>query len=157
MAGMWQAMGQIWTDWCNADGRLEFGGVTAERVYMGGALSQPDNADWEDLVKLNGKNGLLQVMALLLWWGDYVGDGADERESRCEEKAGKGESSGVHTRLDKTSLVTDVLVHRESVPAAKFVRRSMRNEKRDEGPQTRAREYDLHHSGRTEDETGIVR
>ncbi|KAJ7711975.1 hypothetical protein B0H16DRAFT_1343059, partial [Mycena metata] len=49
----------------------------AERVYMGGALSQPDNADWEDLAKLNGKNGLLQVMALLLWWGDYVGDGAD--------------------------------------------------------------------------------
>ncbi|KAJ7763729.1 hypothetical protein B0H16DRAFT_1273481, partial [Mycena metata] len=49
----------------------------AERVYANGVLSRPEKADWEELAQMNGKNGLLQVMALLLWWGDYVGDGED--------------------------------------------------------------------------------
>ncbi|KAJ7016519.1 hypothetical protein C8F04DRAFT_902565, partial [Mycena alexandri] len=49
----------------------------AQRVYIDGALSKPDEADWEDLAKLNGKNGLMHIMATLLWWGDYVGDGED--------------------------------------------------------------------------------
>ncbi|KAF8196390.1 hypothetical protein K438DRAFT_1826188 [Mycena galopus ATCC 62051] len=48
-----------------------------ERMYSGGKLSRPEKTDWEPLVRLNGKNGLLQVMATLLWWGDHVGDGED--------------------------------------------------------------------------------
>jgi hypothetical protein len=31
-----------------------------------------DSLDWTSVVKLHGKNGLLQVMATLLWWGDTV-------------------------------------------------------------------------------------
>ncbi|KAJ7803341.1 hypothetical protein B0H14DRAFT_2184654, partial [Mycena olivaceomarginata] len=31
-----------------------------------------DSLDWTSVVKLHGKNRLLQVMATLLWWGDTV-------------------------------------------------------------------------------------
>jgi hypothetical protein len=48
-----------------------------ERVYAEGRLEQPNTADWEDMAQLHGKNGLMQVMAALLWWGDLVGDGED--------------------------------------------------------------------------------
>ncbi|KAJ7702610.1 hypothetical protein B0H14DRAFT_3527195 [Mycena olivaceomarginata] len=41
-----------------------------------------DQSELGTLLKLHGKNGLLQVMALLLWWGERVADGnpADVRE-----------------------------------------------------------------------------
>jgi hypothetical protein len=35
-------------------------------------LSCPTIADWSGMVKLHGRNGLLQVMASLLWWGEAV-------------------------------------------------------------------------------------
>ncbi|KAJ7113917.1 hypothetical protein C8R44DRAFT_594061, partial [Mycena epipterygia] len=50
----------------------------SERQRLGGMLSCPTEADWNTLSKVHGKNGLLQVMATLLWWGDCVGD---DRES----------------------------------------------------------------------------
>ncbi|KAJ7018491.1 hypothetical protein C8F04DRAFT_1277636 [Mycena alexandri] len=120
-----------------------------ERVYMGGALSQPNNADWEDLAKLNGKNGLLQVMALLLWWGDYVGDGADVFQFNDWTRAVQ-DVTWVLRQLETSGCITGEKVGvkrkrarakaaEESAPAAKVVRRSTRSEKRDEGPQTRAR------------------
>jgi hypothetical protein len=34
-----------------------------------------DRSELGTLLKLHGKNGLLQVMALLLWWGERVADG----------------------------------------------------------------------------------
>ncbi|KAF8214907.1 hypothetical protein K438DRAFT_1749022 [Mycena galopus ATCC 62051] len=40
----------------------------------GKTLDRPDIANWEDLAAMNGKNGLLLVMASLLWWGDRAGD-----------------------------------------------------------------------------------
>jgi hypothetical protein len=41
-----------------------------------------DRSDLAPLLRLHGKNGFLQVMALLLWWGERVADGnpADVRE-----------------------------------------------------------------------------
>jgi hypothetical protein len=41
-----------------------------------------DRSDWGPMLKLHGKNGLLQLMAALLWWGERVAGGnpADERE-----------------------------------------------------------------------------
>ncbi|KAJ6447891.1 hypothetical protein C8R45DRAFT_1135642 [Mycena sanguinolenta] len=46
-----------------------------ERVYADGELSRPDTVDWSTLAHLHGKNGLLMVMASLLWWGDHYADG----------------------------------------------------------------------------------
>ncbi|KAJ7438838.1 hypothetical protein B0H11DRAFT_1752413 [Mycena galericulata] len=45
----------------------------SDRKFVGGILTAPEEADWSDLSKLHGKNGMLQVMATLLWWGDKVG------------------------------------------------------------------------------------
>jgi hypothetical protein len=41
-----------------------------------------DRSDWAPMLKLHGKNGMLQIMVLLLWWGKRVADGspADARE-----------------------------------------------------------------------------
>ncbi|KAJ6538044.1 hypothetical protein B0H19DRAFT_962275 [Mycena capillaripes] len=38
----------------------------------GGVLLRPSDLDWSSLVKLHGRNGLLQVMASLLWWGEAL-------------------------------------------------------------------------------------
>ncbi|KAJ7727804.1 hypothetical protein DFH07DRAFT_702871, partial [Mycena maculata] len=34
--------------------------------------------DWDGMCLLYGRNGVLHVMATLLWWGDAVADGDDE-------------------------------------------------------------------------------
>ncbi|KAJ7077249.1 hypothetical protein C8R43DRAFT_910555, partial [Mycena crocata] len=47
------------------------------REWVGGTLSMPDDCDWGTIAKLHGRNGLLQGMASLLWWGDKVGKGKD--------------------------------------------------------------------------------
>ncbi|KAJ7767522.1 hypothetical protein DFH07DRAFT_736737, partial [Mycena maculata] len=45
----------------------------SEREWLRpGVLSTPETADWSQLAKLRRRNGLLQVMATLLWWGDHV-------------------------------------------------------------------------------------
>ncbi|KAJ7834285.1 hypothetical protein B0H13DRAFT_1653358, partial [Mycena leptocephala] len=44
-----------------------------ERVYHERRLEQSSSADWDVLAQLHGKNGLLQVMATLLWWGTLSG------------------------------------------------------------------------------------
>ncbi|KAF7373976.1 hypothetical protein MSAN_00610300 [Mycena sanguinolenta] len=36
----------------------------------GGGLSRPATAYWKEVAKMYGKNGLLQVMATLVWWGE---------------------------------------------------------------------------------------
>ncbi|KAJ7736961.1 hypothetical protein DFH07DRAFT_707600, partial [Mycena maculata] len=43
-------------------------------LYSKGA----QEADWEGMSRLYGRNGVLHVMATLLWWGDVVADGDDE-------------------------------------------------------------------------------
>ncbi|KAJ6490865.1 hypothetical protein C8R45DRAFT_826071, partial [Mycena sanguinolenta] len=56
-----------WTWWASLQPK--------ERVYADGQLSRPDTVDWSTLAHLHGKNGLLMVMASLLWWGDSYADG----------------------------------------------------------------------------------
>ncbi|KAJ7753117.1 hypothetical protein DFH07DRAFT_744620 [Mycena maculata] len=52
----------------------------AERELLGpGMLSRVETADWSQVSRLHGKNGLLQVMATLLWWGDHVARNEDYR------------------------------------------------------------------------------
>ncbi|KAJ7722491.1 hypothetical protein DFH07DRAFT_971923 [Mycena maculata] len=54
-----------------------------ERVAFNGSLSRPGDADWSGLLELHGKNGVLQVMAALLWWGEALlwwGEALDEKE-----------------------------------------------------------------------------
>jgi hypothetical protein len=41
-------------------------------VLENGELSRPENADWSTMAKMYGDNGLLQVMAGLVWWGEVV-------------------------------------------------------------------------------------
>jgi hypothetical protein len=45
-------------------------------------VAPADKSNLEGVLKLHGKNGFLQVMATLLWWGERVADGtpADQRE-----------------------------------------------------------------------------
>ncbi|KAJ7740185.1 hypothetical protein DFH07DRAFT_965369 [Mycena maculata] len=59
---------QWWTWWMSLQ--------PVERFSTSGSMTCSENADWSSLVKLHGKNGLLQVMAMLLWWGDAMGDKA---------------------------------------------------------------------------------
>ncbi|KAF8156176.1 hypothetical protein K438DRAFT_1777599 [Mycena galopus ATCC 62051] len=42
----------------------------SERTSVNGELSRPETADWSRLALRYGKNGLLQVMATLCWWGE---------------------------------------------------------------------------------------
>ncbi|KAJ7916655.1 hypothetical protein B0H13DRAFT_1476716, partial [Mycena leptocephala] len=58
-----------WTWWASLQ--------PSERVYTEGKLAQLHSADWEELAQLHRKNGMLQVMLTLLWWGDLVGDAED--------------------------------------------------------------------------------
>ncbi|KAF7349153.1 hypothetical protein MVEN_01437600 [Mycena venus] len=43
-------------------------------VYSEGKLTRPEDVDWAVLAQMHGKNGLLQVMATLLCWGNFVAD-----------------------------------------------------------------------------------
>ncbi|KAJ7440828.1 hypothetical protein B0H11DRAFT_2252646 [Mycena galericulata] len=53
----------------------------SDRLGFAGLMScpsgDPESDEWKALAKLHGKNGWLQVMASLLWWGDEVGDGSE--------------------------------------------------------------------------------
>ncbi|KAJ7687207.1 hypothetical protein B0H14DRAFT_899964 [Mycena olivaceomarginata] len=53
-----------------------------ERAELGNReLSRPEKADWSRMAQMHGNNGLLQVMAALLWWGDVAQKrGEEERE-----------------------------------------------------------------------------
>ncbi|KAJ7803804.1 hypothetical protein B0H14DRAFT_3486976 [Mycena olivaceomarginata] len=44
-----------------------------ERVALeNGELSRPEEADWSAMAAMHGKNGILQVMATLGWWGEVA-------------------------------------------------------------------------------------
>ncbi|KAJ7025490.1 hypothetical protein C8F04DRAFT_1269103 [Mycena alexandri] len=132
----------------------------AERVYTGGVLSRPQKVDWSGLAQLNGKNGLLQVMALLLWWGDYVGDGEDVFQY-VDWKRAVEEVTWVLRELETSGLISGEVVglkrkrartkaakaaeaaeaaEAAGEPASKVLRRSARHDHADEGRQTRSRQ-----------------
>ncbi|KAJ7096172.1 hypothetical protein C8R44DRAFT_749019 [Mycena epipterygia] len=54
-----------------------------EREWTEGKLTNPTEADWSQIEKLHGNNGLMHVMVALLWWGDHIG----ELETDTEEHA----------------------------------------------------------------------
>ncbi|KAJ7888647.1 hypothetical protein B0H14DRAFT_3714875 [Mycena olivaceomarginata] len=41
-------------------------------VLENGELSHPETADWSTMAKMYGNNGLMQVMAALVWWGEVA-------------------------------------------------------------------------------------
>lgn len=41
-----------------------------DRLDNKGALRRPEKMNWEDFAGYSGKNGLLQIMGTLLWWGE---------------------------------------------------------------------------------------
>ncbi|KAJ7432016.1 hypothetical protein B0H11DRAFT_1663070, partial [Mycena galericulata] len=60
-----------WWRWWLAAGPMD-------REVIGGVPTNPTIAEWGPTTKLHGKNGLLQVMATLLWWGEKVAHGDSE-------------------------------------------------------------------------------
>ncbi|KAK6997436.1 hypothetical protein R3P38DRAFT_3219441 [Favolaschia claudopus] len=42
-----------------------------------GALLRPTGLDWSLMTRLHGRNGLLQIMATLLWWGEAIESAMD--------------------------------------------------------------------------------
>ncbi|KAJ7446790.1 hypothetical protein FB451DRAFT_1412199 [Mycena latifolia] len=48
-----------------------------EREMIGGMMTCPSGIDWGAITKLHGRNGMLQVIATLLWWGDEVAEGGN--------------------------------------------------------------------------------
>jgi hypothetical protein len=55
-----------WWKWWN-------GLQPSERVALeNGELSRPAEADWSAMAAMHGKNGILQVMATLGWWGEVA-------------------------------------------------------------------------------------
>ncbi|KAJ7642534.1 hypothetical protein B0H17DRAFT_1148793 [Mycena rosella] len=63
-------IGSWWVYWTSLQPEERLGGEEK--------LSRPEMADWEAMSKLHGKNGLLQVMLTLLWWGDCAGDETED-------------------------------------------------------------------------------
>jgi hypothetical protein len=52
-----------------------------ERAELGNReLSRPEKADWSMMAQMHGNNGLLQVMAALLWWGKVVRKCGEEEQ-----------------------------------------------------------------------------
>ncbi|KAJ7025442.1 hypothetical protein C8F04DRAFT_1269179 [Mycena alexandri] len=142
----WLGRGRRW-DRTGLIGAMPMGNQDSEGVYAGGALSRPEKANWEELEQMNGKTGLLHVMGLLLWWGDYVGDGEDVFQYVDWTRAVE-DVTWVLRQLEISGLITGekVGIKRKRAkargleePAAKVLRRSSRHEKADEGVRTRAR------------------
>ncbi|KAJ7871161.1 hypothetical protein B0H14DRAFT_2345437 [Mycena olivaceomarginata] len=60
-----------------------------ERVELDNReLSRPEKADWSRMAQMHGSNGLLQVMAALVWWGDVA--------QKREEEEGEEWLGAVH-------------------------------------------------------------
>jgi hypothetical protein len=49
--------------------------TTGPRGVLEGPLSRMADVDWTPLIKLHGRNGLLQVLASLLWWAEGLAPG----------------------------------------------------------------------------------
>jgi hypothetical protein len=57
----------------------------AEReVLANGELSRPETAGWSAMARMYGNNGLMQVMAALVWWGEVAQKrGREDVEEWC--------------------------------------------------------------------------
>ncbi|KAF7357239.1 hypothetical protein MSAN_01318900 [Mycena sanguinolenta] len=55
-----------------------------ERLASDVDLSRPELADWSEMAQLHGKNGLLLVMATLMWWGEVSQDDLTARSRWLE-------------------------------------------------------------------------
>lgn len=78
----------------------------AEREMIGGSLTCPEDADWAKMSELHGKNGLMQVMVSLLWWGDYVWDEYEpDPIARLEWEAAISDVYWVLTELQRPAVL----------------------------------------------------
>ncbi|KAJ7164578.1 hypothetical protein C8R43DRAFT_878769 [Mycena crocata] len=78
----WLARGRKWDKTVDLG---ELGAVGSDETFIdhvlkkdsrgqggGGMMTVPAECDWSTMEKWHGKNGILQVMASLLWWGERV-------------------------------------------------------------------------------------
>jgi hypothetical protein len=61
-----------------------------------------DMSDWTPMVKLHGKNGILQVMATLLWWREAVSENPFQR---IEWETAVEDVDGVLTKLLRPGVI----------------------------------------------------
>jgi hypothetical protein len=62
-----------------------------------------DRSDWGAMVKLHGKNRVLQVMATLLWWGEAIED--DDPLGRLEWGTAVEDVEGVFTEMLRPGVI----------------------------------------------------
>ncbi|KAJ7851619.1 hypothetical protein B0H14DRAFT_2178310, partial [Mycena olivaceomarginata] len=75
-AELWVSLWWTWWRSLQPEGR---------ELLENGELSRPEEADWSRMAGMYGDNGLLQVMASLVWWGEVVPK--REEEDREEWRA----------------------------------------------------------------------
>jgi hypothetical protein len=66
-------------------------------------LSRLGEMNWSEMAELHGDNGLLQVMATLVWWGEVA------------QKRGKAEIDEWRAAVDDVTWVLDQLLECEEV------------------------------------------
>ncbi|KAJ7864012.1 hypothetical protein B0H14DRAFT_3443818 [Mycena olivaceomarginata] len=74
-----------------------------ERTLLDNELSYPEQASWSEMVGLHGDNGLLQVIATLVWWG------------KVAQKWGKAEIDDWRAAVDDVAWVRGQLLECEEV------------------------------------------
>lgn len=73
-----------------------------ERELVNGDLTKPGEVDWSQMSTLHGRNGMLQVMATLLWWGDHA---YDDEEARLEWERAVDDVAWVLQELQKLDVL----------------------------------------------------
>ncbi|KAJ7021503.1 hypothetical protein C8F04DRAFT_1273624 [Mycena alexandri] len=67
------------------------------------AAQPKEEGDWEAVIKLHGKNGLLQLMATLLWWGEKAME--ESPLDRLEWLAGVEDATRVLTEVLRPGVI----------------------------------------------------
>ncbi|KAJ7437708.1 hypothetical protein FB451DRAFT_1416690 [Mycena latifolia] len=80
----------------------------------------PSEADWSKMTKLHGNDGLLQVMAALLWWGDCV---AREEDPFVKNGCGKKRSRPAAAQDESRKKQKTLSSHAEVAPVDEGPRR----------------------------------
>jgi hypothetical protein len=81
LLGRREATGQAEELWVGLFGAWWWTLQPDEQAELGNReLSQPEKADWSMMAQMHGNNGLLQVMAALLWWGEVVQKHGEEEQ-----------------------------------------------------------------------------
>ncbi|KAJ7897381.1 hypothetical protein B0H13DRAFT_2337915 [Mycena leptocephala] len=80
-----------------------------------------DRSEWGPMAKLHGKNGVLQVMATLLWWGEAIDE--DDPLGRIEWGTAVEEVEGVFTEMLRSGAVAKMKQGERKKDATRGIKR----------------------------------